>query len=118
MKRLFAASLLFSILLTACSGSTNVDAENAAHAMAETSCLIFDDSVPFEDIPTQSTDIITAYGWEDSLAIDDYLESINGTEVQNEVSVLLRQYLEEACGDQLEAGGLSAAELAEAIVLE
>lgn len=118
MKRFFAATLFTSILLTSCAGSTNLDAENAAHAMAETSCLIFDDSVPFEDIPTRSEEIITAYGWADSLAIDDYLESINGTEVQNEVSVLLRQYLEEECGEQLEAGGLSAAELAEAIVLE
>lgn len=118
MKRLFAATALFSLLLTACGGPSNVEADNAAHAMAETSCLIFDDTVPFEEIPSQSEAIITGYGWEDSVAIDVYLESINGTEVQNEVSVLLRQYLEEACGEQLEAGGLSAAELAEAIVLE
>ena len=86
--------------------------------MAETSCLIFDDSVPFEDIPNRSEEIITSYGWESSLAIDDYLESIAGTESLNDVSVLLRNYLEDECGDQLEAGGLSAAELAEAIVLE
>ncbi|MFT7184550.1 MAG: ABC-type Fe3+-hydroxamate transport system substrate-binding protein [Oceanicoccus sp.] len=118
MNRLFAATILFSVFLTSCGGASNDQSENAARAMAETSCLIFDDSVPFEEIPAQSDAIITSYGWEDSLAIDVYLNESNGTEEQNEIAVLLRQYLEEACGEQLKAGGLSAAELAEAIVLE
>lgn len=118
MNRLFAAFALFSIVLTACGAPKNVQADNAARAMAETSCLIFDDKVPFEEIPAKSEEIITGYGWADSMAIDTYLEGIAGTEEQNEVSVLLRQYLEKECGEQLEAGGLSAAELAEAIVLE
>lgn len=118
MKRLFLATTIFSLLLTSCGGPSNVQADNAAHAMAETSCLIFDESVPFEDIPNRSDEIILSYGWEDAMSIDTYLESIAGTEEQNEVAVLLRQYLDDVCGEQLEAGGLSAAELAEAIVLE
>lgn len=118
MKRLFALLSILVLALTACGGPKNVQADNAARAMAETSCLIFDDTVPFEEIPAKSEEIITGYGWEDSLAIDAYLEGIAGTEEQNEVSVLLRKYLEDNCGEQLEAGGLSAAELAEAIVLE
>jgi len=118
MKRLFLATTIFSLLLTSCGGPSNPEADNAARAMAETSCLIFDETVPFEEIPDRSDQIILSYGWESSMSIDDYLESINGTEVQNEVAVLLRQYLDETCGEQLEAGGLSAAELAEAIVLE
>ncbi len=118
MKALFAAISLSSVFLTACTQAVNVQAEKAARTMAEVSCLIFDDSVTFEEIPDQSNEIITKYGWENSIAIDDYLAEIKGSEEQNEVSVLLRQYLEETCGEQLEAGGLSAAELAEAIVLE
>jgi len=117
-KQILAALLVLSSILTACGGASTNKAENAGMAMAETACLLFDESISLEDIPTMTTDIVEKYGFITSDNIDTYLAEIAGTEELNEVAVAVREHLEATCGDALEASGLSAADLSEAIVLE
>jgi hypothetical protein len=84
--------------------------------MAETACLLFDQTVAMEDIEAKTTEIMNAYGYEDPTEIDDYIAEIRGTEELNQVSEAARTRLEETCSTDLEAAGVSAADLAEAMV--
>jgi predicted small secreted protein len=118
-KQLLAALLVSASLLTACGGAASgSQAENAGKAMAETACLLFDENVDFETIAAQSEEIVQNYGFESSTSIDDYIMEVAGTEEQNAIVVAAREHLEATCGEDIEASGLSAAELSEAMVLE
>ena len=117
MPKVILASLLLSIsILSACTRSSGSSSENAGKAMAETACLLFDESVSMDDIGGLSDEIMVAYGFEDAEAIDIYLASVRGTEEINLVSEAARTHLEATCGDALEASGVSPADLAEAMV--
>ncbi|MBT5516465.1 hypothetical protein HOK22_00975 [Candidatus Peregrinibacteria bacterium] len=117
MKKFLAIFLLSSIAFTACS-TIQSEPKRAAMAMAETSCLLFDENIDFTKIGEQTSEIMEKYGYEDNAKIDDYLVSIADTEELNEVSVELRTALETNCGDLLTESGIDAADLAEAIVFE
>ncbi|MBU0982212.1 hypothetical protein KKC94_05990, partial [Patescibacteria group bacterium] len=72
-------------------------AERAARAMAESSCLLFDEQLTFEDIGDATNDIVIHYGFKNPEEIDTYLSQISGTEEQNELSIYLRKALDENC---------------------
>ena len=114
-KPLLASFLTGALFLTACGGSGN-KAEDTGKAMAETACLLFDEAVALENIETMTGDIMTKYGYNDPEEIDDYIKAIRGTEELNEVSEAARTHLEATCAEALTASGVSAADLAEAMV--
>ncbi|MFA5792646.1 MAG: hypothetical protein WC897_02115 [Candidatus Gracilibacteria bacterium] len=117
MRKLLSLIILSSLALIAC-GGTNSQAENAGKAMAETACLLFDDATDMENIETLTTDIMVKYGWSTPADIDTYLAQIQGTEELNQVSVATRTHLEDTCGDSLTANGVTATDLAEAMVTQ
>ena len=117
MKRSLLILACLSLVLSACSGSQNLT-ENAGKAMAETACLLFDEETEFVAIAEETKAVMDKYGFENDATIEDYLDSIRGTEELNKVSVVLREHLERSCGSTLEANGISAADLAEAMVQE
>ena len=120
MSKVLTLSLLLSmIVLSSCGGSAGGNiSENAGKAMAETACLLFDEEVSLGDMQSLTEDIMAEYGFEDAEAIDTYLATVRGTEEINLVSEAARTHLETTCGDALEASGVSAADLAEAMVSE
>lgn len=118
-KALFASLLVSTIIFTACSGASSGNkAQNAGYAMAETACLLFDEDVSFTDIESMTEEIMQKYGFESPEEIDTYLAEVRGTEEINEVSEAARTQLEATCPDALEATGVTAADLAEAMVSE
>ncbi len=117
-KVILAFSLLSMTVLSACAGSSGGSSENAGKAMAEMACLLFDESVSLEDISSKSDDIIVAYGFADTKEMKFYVATVRGTEEINLVSEAARTHLEATCGDALEDSGVSAADLAEAMVRE
>lgn len=116
LKRSAAFFVFACLLLTACDSSTQVRVDLAGEAMAERACLSFDTSLSDEDLTELTDEIMTRYGWESTDAIDTYLKEIEGTEELNELSVSVRDHLEEHCAESFEDSGLNAADLAEAIV--
>ncbi len=84
--------------------------------MAETACLLFDQSVTMTDIESLTGDIMTKYGFNSPDEIDTYLAEVQGTEELNLVSAAARDQLEATCGDALTSNGVTAADLAEAMV--
>ncbi len=118
MPRFLSTLLLSSVLLSACAGGGASRADNAAKAMAETACLLFDNGTALEDIEQKTNEIIANYGFTSTDEIDSYLAEIQGTEELNELSVTLRTHLETTCGEALAANDVNAASLAEAMVLE
>lgn len=116
-RPLLATFLTGALFLTACGGSGD-KAENTGKAMAETACLLFDESIALEDIESKTQEIMTKYGYAAPEEIDTYLAEIRGTEDLNIVSESARTQLEATCADALAASGVSAAELAEAMVQE
>ncbi|MFA6024289.1 MAG: hypothetical protein WC777_03690 [Candidatus Gracilibacteria bacterium] len=116
-KPLLASFLTGALFLSAC-GGTGSTAENTGKAMAETACLLFDESIAMEDLEENTKDIMKKYGYSDPKEIDTYLAEIQGTEELNLVSEAARTHLEATCAEGLSASGVSAAELAEAMVRE
>lgn len=86
--------------------------------MAETACLLFDENVALEDIEAQTGEIMNKYGYDTPEDIDTYLAEIRGTEDLNQVSEAARTHLEATCSEALTASGVTAADLAEAMVAE
>lgn len=86
--------------------------------MAETACLLFDETVALENIESETGDIMNKYGYDNPEEIDTYLAEIRGTEELNQVSEAARTHLESTCSEALTASGVSAADLAEAMVAE
>lgn len=118
LRPLFTTFLTGTLFLAACGGGTGNKAEDTGKAMAETACLLFDENVALEDIESMTAEIMNKYGYNDPEEIDTYLAEIRGTEELNEVSEAARTQLEATCNDALTAGGISAADLAEAMVQE
>jgi hypothetical protein len=118
MSRTLLISLLTgSVLLSACGGNK---AEDTGKAMAESACLLFGEvsKEDNEDLKAKTYEIMEKYGYSDPKEIDTYLSEIRGTEDLNVVTETARTHLEATCGDDLEASGVSAADLAEAMVSE
>lgn len=105
-----------ALLFAACTTNSSL-ADDAGKALAETACLPFDSSVATEDILTKYDEKLAEFGFDED-SLQEYLTSIEGTSELNEVSVVLRTHLQETCGDELEAYGTNAADLAETMVLE
>ena len=104
------------LLLTAC-GTALTAPQNAANAMAETACLLFDDSATTkEEMASKTTEIMTKYGYGDASEIDTYLTTIQGTEELNTVTTTLRDALTANCGTTLDAKGVTADDLSKAMV--
>lgn len=114
-RPLLATFLTGTLFLTAC-GASGTSAENTGKAMAETACLLFDESVAIENIESETQSIMIKYGYANPEEIDTYLAEIRGTEELNIVSESARTQLEATCADALAASGVSAAELAEAMI--
>jgi len=117
MRKFLTLALLSTLTLVSCGGA-NSQAENAGNAMAETACLLFDETTDMSNIEVLTTDIMTKYGWATPADIDTYLTGIQGTEELNQVQVAVRTALEDLCGDKLEENGVTAADLAEAMVTQ
>ena len=119
MPKLFTSlALISAILLYACNSSSEKNAENAGKAMAETACLLFNETIELEEIEQMSEDIMREYGFSSSKEIDSYLASVRGTEELNKVSEAVRTHMESTCGQALAESDVSAADLAEAMVRE
>lgn len=118
LRPLFASFLTGALFLSACAGGSGNKAEDTGKAMAETACLLFDETVALEDLESKTGEIMTKYGYNDPEEIDTYLAEIRGTEELNEVSESARTHLEATCAESLTASGVSAADLAEAMVQE
>lgn len=111
----FAPLFLATLLLSAC-GTSGSQAENAGNAMAETACLLFDESVSFDQITDKTGEIMTAYGWDKPEDIDTYLASIqSNTEELELVRSTAATKLTETCGDALSTSGMTAEDLAESM---
>lgn len=117
MRTLLSSLLISSILLASCGGA-GTKAEKAGQAMADTACLLFSEDVDFSQIESMTSDIMTQYGFSSPEEVDAYLTEIRGTEELNQVSEAARNQLEKSCGDALSTSGVSAADLAEAMVSE
>lgn len=115
MNNRIALVLLSAVLLTAC-GSSGSKAENAGKAMAETACLLFDDTTSTDDMSAASDAIMKKYGFEQASDIDTYLATIQGTEDLNTVTATARDTLTETCSDALTAKGVDPSDLANAMV--
>lgn len=118
MPKFLSALLLSSLVLASCGGASGKQAENAGKAMAETACLLFDESVDFTDIESLTNDIMSKYGFSSPEEIDTYLAKVRGTKELNQVSEAARTQLEASCGDALTESSISAADLAESMVSE
>jgi hypothetical protein len=105
-----------TIVFSAC--STGNTTQKASKALAETSCLLFDESIEPTAIPDQTKEILEQYGFETNSDIDTYIESIAGTSEENQLIVMTREHLELSCKEALDAAGISAAELSQALVQE
>ena len=116
MRKLLILALLSTLLLSACGKASQ--AENAGKAMAETACLLFNNSGDLSNLETESNTIMTKYGWKDPAEIDTYLNSVRNTAEFNEINVAARTHLEESCGDALAKAGVSAEELSSAMTSE
>ena len=116
-RPLLASFITGALFLSACGGSGN-QAENTGKAMAETACLLFDETVALENIETLTGDIMKKYGYNDPEEIDTYLAEVRGTEDLNKVSEAARTHLEATCAEALTTSGVNAADLAEAMVAE
>ena len=114
-RNLLIGLLTGSLVLSAC--GTGNQAEDTGKAMAEAACLLFS-GTDVEDIEAKTDEIMEKYGYSDPKEIDTYLAEIRGTEDLNVVTETARTHLEATCGDDLEASGVSAADLAEAMVSE
>ena len=112
--RKFAFLLLSTLALTACSSGT--PAENAGKAMAETACLLFDDTVTYDQITEKTGEIMNDYGWEKPEDIDTYLSSVQGTPEADEVKKATADHLEATCGEAMAETGISPEELANSMV--
>lgn len=115
--RKIAFLLLTTLVLSAC-GSTGSQAENAGKAMAETACLLFDESVTFDQITEKTGTIMNTYGWNKPEDIDTYLTSVQGTPELETVKTVAATHMEATCGDSLTTSGVSAADLAESMVTQ
>lgn len=113
MRKILLVTIISTLILSACGGGK---AENAGMAMAETACLLFDEATDMNNIQTLTTDIMIKYGFNTPEDIDTYLTEVQGTEELNQISVAARTHLEETCGDKLSENGVTAADLAEAMV--
>lgn len=105
--------------LVACSSASSENrAEDAGKAMGETACLLFDEAIDLDESEELSEDILDLYGFSSSKAINRYLDEIRGTEELNKVSEAVRTHMETTCGEDLAKSGVTAADLAEALVSE
>lgn len=119
MPKAFSATLLLATIVLASCGGTAPTPENAGKAMAETACLLFDPSFTADtDIGTATIEIMNKYGFSDTDVIDTYLTSVRGTEDENLVKEATRVQLEASCGQALTDSGMTAADLAEAMLSE
>lgn len=85
--------------------------------MAETACLLFDESVSFDRITEETNNIMTSYGWKDPDEIDTYLNEIQSNpEEKEEVKTAIAEKLSSTCGDFLSTAGMTAADFAESMV--
>lgn len=116
-RPLLATFLTGALFLTACGGSGN-KAEDTGKAMAETACLLFDETIALEDIETSTNEIMKKYGYNNPEEIDTYLAEIRETEDLNKVSEAARTHLEATCAEALTASGVNAADLSEAMIAE
>lgn len=117
MSKFFTTVLLFfTLVLSACNATSASQAENAGKAMAETACLLFDENVSLSDIESKTKDIMGKYGFTSAEEIDTYLATIRETSEIDMVSEVTRKQLESLCSDSLSASGVSAADLAKAMV--
>lgn len=113
--RKIAFLLLSTLVLSAC-GSSGSQAENAGKAMAETACLLFDESVTFDQITEKTGLIMDNYGWDKPEDIDTYLASVQGTPELDTVKSIATTHMEENCGDAISTSGVSASDLAASMV--
>ena len=112
----FAPLLLATLLLSAC-GSSGSQAENAGNAMGETACLLFDESVSFDQITDKTGEIMNQYGWDQPEDIDTYLASIQSNpEELAAVKAAAAEQLTASCGEALSTSGMTAEDLAESMV--
>jgi hypothetical protein len=112
----FTSFLILSLLLSAC-GASESTAVNAGKAMGETACLLFDESVSFEEISEKTTTIMSSYGWKDPEEIDQYLASIQGNPEELEaVKTAAADELTKGCGESLSTSGMTALDLAESMI--
>lgn len=117
MNKKLALALFSLLLLTAC-GSSSSKAANAGNAMAETACLLFNQDVKMDQITAQTDTIMKKYGFETAQDIDDYIASIKGTDELTSVSTAATNALTANCGDALTEKGVTAEDLAKAMVTQ
>lgn len=115
MKRLLALMLIFGTF-SSCDGVTATKAENAGKALAEMNCAIISGNATITTDETYMNEAIAGNGFENYEEFKAYLDSIEGTEEQNEVAVSVRTNLQEICPDELEALGINAADLSESVM--
>lgn len=92
--------------------------EKAANAIAESSCLLFDNELSFDEIANMTKEIAKKYDFDSPQKIDEYLRTIANSEDENTTSVLLRESLQKNCGSALAEKSLDPADLSKAILTE
>ncbi|QQR55392.1 hypothetical protein IPG41_02450 [Candidatus Peregrinibacteria bacterium] len=97
--------VLATLALTACSsGQSKTD--QAGIAMAQVSCLLFDESVTFDQITQKSDEFLKEQGWESLDDFDAYLSSIKGTADAQAIKTAALDSMSESCKEGIaEVGG-------------
>ena len=104
------AENLYRLLL-----SIQAQVENASGAMAEASCLLFDEEVPFEDLENLILDIMVNYGYEVPGDIDVFIEASMDFPAHDQLTTQLESDLDEFCGSILEDADVDISDLAESM---
>ncbi|MEK7146139.1 MAG: hypothetical protein AAB802_03050 [Patescibacteria group bacterium] len=111
--------VLSLMLVTACSDPSALpEPQRAGLALAESSCLLFDPELSFDQIASASEDVRSKYGFETSEELEEYLDSLGESEEKNEVAIALREGIENFCGDALLERGLNPVDMSQAILSE
>lgn len=117
MKYFSFVLLAFTLVISACTAATS-ETNRYAEVIAGTTCLLFETDITPEEAETRGRALYEKYEISEHAEIQAYIESIRGTESHNQLAVEVRELLEKQCGDALLADNLTAAEMAEAIVME
>ena len=96
----------------------NLKLDDTLSAMAETTCLLFDENFTCSELEDQVNEIMNAYGYEDSNAIDTYLAYIRDLDFFQDAEDTLSSKLENTCGTEISSAGSDVDSLAAAMLEE
>lgn len=119
MPKIILPCLSLMLFAVACSTPSSLpESQRAGLTLAESSCLLFDPELSFDQIASSSEDVRKKYGYESSDELEEYLDSVKETEEENQVAIALREGIENFCGEELLARGLNPADMSQAILSE